>query len=79
MVKIMADTPSYQRLTREQLEAHWMPYTGNRQFKEDPRIMVGAEGAWYLDDRGIPFLWPFPFTRFTREMEKPRFEDYALG
>jgi len=35
--------------------------------------------SWYLDDRGVPFVWPFPFTRFTEEMEKPRFEDYVLG
>jgi beta-alanine--pyruvate transaminase len=41
-----------QPLTREQLEAHWMPYTGNRQFKDDPRMIVGAEGAYYIDDKG---------------------------
>ncbi len=35
--------------------------------------------SWYLADRGIPFLWPFSFTRFTQEMEKSRFEDYAIG
>ncbi len=35
--------------------------------------------SWYLDDRGIPFLWSFPFSRFTREMTEPRFEDYATG
>jgi beta-alanine--pyruvate transaminase len=29
-----------------------MPYTGNRQFKDDPRMIVGAEGAYYIDDRG---------------------------
>jgi beta-alanine--pyruvate transaminase len=46
----MPDLPP--KLTREQLEAHWMPYTGNRQFKADPRIIVGAEGAYFLDDRG---------------------------
>ena len=39
-------------LTREQLEAHWMAYTGNRQFKDDPRMIVGAEGIYYLDDKG---------------------------
>jgi beta-alanine--pyruvate transaminase len=39
-------------LTREQLEAHWMPYTGNRQFKDDPRMIVGAEGIYYIDDKG---------------------------
>ncbi len=34
------------------LEAHWMPYTGNRQFKADPRMIVGAEGIYYIDDQG---------------------------
>ena len=48
----MAHKPVYEPLTREALEAHWMPYTGNRQFKEDPRIIVGAEGAYFLDNRG---------------------------
>ena len=48
----MTDSPSNQRLTRAELEAHWMPYTANRQFKNDPRMIVGAEGAYYFDDRG---------------------------
>jgi len=39
-------------LTRTDLEAHWMPYTGNRQFKADPRIIVGAEGVHFIDDQG---------------------------
>ncbi len=39
-------------LTREQLEAYWMPYTGNRQFKDDPRMIVAAEGVHFIDDRG---------------------------
>ncbi|MCB1841319.1 MAG: aminotransferase class III-fold pyridoxal phosphate-dependent enzyme, partial [Halioglobus sp.] len=39
-------------LTREQLEAHWMPYTGNRQFKADPRMIVAADGVHFIDDRG---------------------------
>ncbi|WP_417607278.1 aspartate aminotransferase family protein [Oceanimonas baumannii] len=39
-------------LSPEQLEAHWMPYTGNRQFKKDPRIIVGAEGSYYRDADG---------------------------
>ena len=48
----MSHTPEYAPLTRQELEAHWMPYTGNRQFKDDPRIIVGAEGAYFLDNRG---------------------------
>jgi len=48
---------------------------------EAAKHTVWATGckSWYLDDRGIPFLWPFPFARFTEEMEKPRFEDYVIG
>ncbi|WP_431311305.1 aspartate aminotransferase family protein [Parahaliea mediterranea] len=44
--------PDTQRLSPAQLEAHWMPYTGNRQFKADPRIITGAEGCYFIDDRG---------------------------
>jgi beta-alanine--pyruvate transaminase len=39
-------------LGREELEAHWMPYTGNRQFKNNPRFMVAASGAYYTDAGG---------------------------
>ena len=39
-------------LSREQLEAHWMPFTSNRQFKDHPRMMASAKGAYYLDADG---------------------------
>ena len=49
----MTSMPDIQSpLTREELEAHWMAYTGNRQFKDDPRMLVGADGIYYIDDRG---------------------------
>jgi beta-alanine--pyruvate transaminase len=34
------------------LEAHWMPFTANRQFKAAPRLFAGAEGAYYTDMHG---------------------------
>ncbi len=34
------------------LEAHWMPYTGNREFKANPRLITGADGAWLIDAEG---------------------------
>jgi beta-alanine--pyruvate transaminase len=43
-------------LTREQLEAHWMPFTGNRQFKRDPRMVVAADGVHLIDDKGRRIL-----------------------
>jgi beta-alanine--pyruvate transaminase len=37
---------------RADLEAHWMPYTGNRNFKAAPRMITGASGAYYTDADG---------------------------
>ncbi len=34
------------------LEAHWMPFTGNREFKKNPRMFVSADGAYYTDANG---------------------------
>ena len=45
------------------LEAHWMPFTGNREFKANPRLIVGGQGAYYTthDGRrlfdGLSGLW----------------------
>ena len=50
-------------LNKEELQAHWMPFTGNRQFKENPRLLVAAEGVYYTgaDGRrifdGLSGLW----------------------
>lgn len=40
------------RLDAAWLEAHWMPYTANRNFKANPRMMVSAEGSYYTDTNG---------------------------
>ncbi|WP_277053028.1 aspartate aminotransferase family protein [Zestomonas thermotolerans] len=34
------------------LDAHWMPFTANRNFQKDPRIIVAAEGNWLVDEQG---------------------------
>jgi beta-alanine--pyruvate transaminase len=34
------------------LDAHWMPYTANRNFQRDPRLIVAAQGRYLTDDRG---------------------------
>ena len=41
-----------QRTDAAWLEAHWMPFTGNRQFKADPRIVVEGHGAYFTDADG---------------------------
>ena len=40
------------RLDAAWLDAHWMPYTGNRNFKANPRMMVSAKGCYYTDQHG---------------------------
>ncbi|TAG49246.1 MAG: aspartate aminotransferase family protein [Betaproteobacteria bacterium] len=37
---------------RAWLESHWMPYTGNRNFKAKPRMMVSAQGCYFMDSNG---------------------------
>lgn len=34
------------------LQSHWMPFTANRQFQQDPRLVVKAEGNWLYDQEG---------------------------
>jgi beta-alanine--pyruvate transaminase len=46
------DQASKNRTDPAWLEAHWMPYTGNRQFKANPRIMASAKGVYYTDQHG---------------------------
>ncbi len=40
------------KLNRAELEAHWMPFTGNRQFKDHPRLLQSAQGVYYFDVDG---------------------------
>ena len=44
--------PDSPRMDAEWLDAHWMPYTGNRQFKANPRMIVEGSGAYYTDSEG---------------------------
>ena len=49
--------------TRADLEALWMPFTANRQFKANPRLLARAQGMhyWTADGRevldGVAGLW----------------------
>src|SRR6185369_12113216 len=50
-------------LTRSDLEALWLPFTANRQFKAAPRLLARASGMYYwtADGRqildGVAGLW----------------------
>jgi beta-alanine--pyruvate transaminase len=40
------------RTDADWLAAHWMPFTGNRDFKANPRLMTSAKGCYYRDADG---------------------------
>jgi len=44
------------RTAQNTLEPFWMPFTGNRHFKQNPRLLVAAEGMYYTSDDGRKLL-----------------------
>ncbi len=52
----LADAAASTALTTNNLEAFWMPFTANRQFKKAPRMLVGAEGMYYRSGDGRKVL-----------------------
>ena len=38
------------------LDAYWMPFTSNRQFKKAPRLLTRSSGMHYFDDKGREIL-----------------------
>lgn len=43
-------------LDAAQLDAYWMPFTANRQFKKAPRLLTRADGMFFTDDKGRQVL-----------------------
>ncbi len=43
-------------MTANTLDHHWMPFTANRDFKADPRIVVSASGMHYQSQDGRSIL-----------------------
>ena len=44
------------RASNDPLIHQWMPFTANRQFMEQPRIIARADGVHYFNTRGEPLL-----------------------
>ena len=40
----------------DKLDAYWMPFTANRQFKKAPRLLTRADGMYFTDDKGRQVL-----------------------
>ncbi|MFA6313420.1 MAG: aspartate aminotransferase family protein [Sterolibacterium sp.] len=39
-------------MSRPELEAYWLPFTSNRYFKQHPKLVVSAKGAYYRTEDG---------------------------
>jgi beta-alanine--pyruvate transaminase len=37
---------------QDDMQAYWMPYTPNRYFRKNPKVMASAKGVYYTDDHG---------------------------
>ena len=48
----MHDLPNGLPARPNSLEEHWMPFTGNRDFKDNPRLVVQSEGVYCWDHKG---------------------------
>ncbi|ODN72040.1 aspartate aminotransferase family protein [Methylobrevis pamukkalensis] len=48
----MADT----RISTNNLDSFWMPFTANRQFKQEPRLLVSAKDMYYTTSDGRKVL-----------------------
>jgi len=46
------NSEKYAGLNQAQLDAHWMPFSGNRDFKKAPRLFVSAEGSYFTSADG---------------------------
>ena len=43
-------------IDREELESHWLPFTDNKSFKDDPRLFVKGEGVYLWNQHGSRLL-----------------------
>jgi cation diffusion facilitator CzcD-associated flavoprotein CzcO len=41
-------------------------------------VWVTGCRSWYLDDRGLPAVWPWPFPRFREELREPDLSAFEL-
>ena len=70
-------------VSMDQFDAHWMPFSGNREFKENPRMIVAAEERYLTaaDGRqifdGLSGLWTTGLGHCRSEISKAISEQTA--
>ena len=70
-------------VSMDQFDAHWMPFSGNREFKKNPRMIVAAKGRYVTaaDGRqifdGLSGLWTTGLGHCRSEISKAISEQTA--
>jgi cation diffusion facilitator CzcD-associated flavoprotein CzcO len=54
-------------------------FEADREEAAHHTVWVTGCRSWYLDDRGLPAVWPWPFSRFREAMAAPRPEAYDFA
>lgn len=60
--------------TREAMEAH----EAARVAAAQKTVWVTGCRSWYLDDRGVPAAWPWPFQHFREVMAAPDLDHFEI-
>jgi cation diffusion facilitator CzcD-associated flavoprotein CzcO len=60
--------------TQEAMDA----FEADREAAVPNTVWVTGCKSWYLDDRGIPMVWPWGFDRFQEVMSKPDWSAYDV-
>lgn len=53
-------------------------YMAQRNERAKKTVFASGCKSWYLDEHGVPAVWPWSYAYFEQAMAKPRLEDYDL-
>ncbi|RRJ83222.1 flavin-containing monooxygenase [Aestuariirhabdus litorea] len=42
-------------------------------------VWVGGCNSWYLDNEGVPAMWPYTWGQWVKEMSAPQWSDFTQG
>jgi len=54
-------------------------YLSRRAEQAKKTVFASGSKSWYLDNNGVPAVWPWSFAYFEEVMAKPCREDYSIS
>lgn len=53
-------------------------YEGRRDAQAMNTVFAAGCQSWYLDAKGVPQVWPWPYEYFMEVMDQPKLDDYEI-